>query len=71
MAGQTPPGALRGPGGACRCPRVTSLDCVCEWDELISMITHLAYGAGQGLIDEAGPAIATMAFDIITQAGNN
>lgn len=62
---QPPPGAQRPNGGACRCPRVTSLDCTCEWDELISMITHLAYGADRGYALSVAPAIAIMAHDMI------
>lgn len=58
--------------GACRCPRddSTGLSCTCQWDELLSAVMHLAYGANEATIASAGPAIATMAHDLIYRARN-
>lgn len=58
--------------GACRCPRDESagLGCTCVWDELISALLHLAYGADPATIAAAGPAIAAMAHDIIYRGRN-
>lgn len=60
--------------GACTCPRgphpVTAFAaCTCEWDELISMVMHIAYGASRPAIADCAPAIAAMAHDVITRAG--
>lgn len=63
-----PPGAVRPNGGACRCPSVTPPDCICEWNELISMVTHLAYGADRGYALSVVPAIAIMAHDMIVSS---
>lgn len=67
-----PPGAQQSNGGACRCPSAVapadplrSLECSCEWGDLIAMVTHLAYGADQDYVNSVAPAFAMMAHDMI------
>lgn len=67
-----PPNAQRPNGGACRCPSAVapadplrSLECSCEWGDLIAMVTHLAYGADQDYVNSVAPAFAMMAHDMI------
>jgi hypothetical protein len=67
---QTPPGAVRANGGACRCPSATAgpnlrqLDCTCAWNEVLSAVHLLAYGdlSDDDLIAFA-PVVAAMARD--------